>query len=111
MAKKIVLTPKQLQLAAAILGVSNTGQDYLFLGIRPNAVAAWTPEKVRKLYERGDDADGYTLSFVRNLCENEEMLEMFQDEVKSWVKMLKKDSLDDLRRVHKHYAAFWDVIA
>jgi len=102
--KKQKMTDQQRAVVAALLGVSNAGQDMLFRGRHPS----FTPEKIKKML--GASVDSVTYNFVSGLCEDEAMLDMFVSEAKSWYKNLRNHSLADLKRVHKDYVPFFEAL-
>lgn len=107
--KIVRLTPNQLALMGAILGVSNSGSDHLFEGNDKK----FTPEILRRQYadrKRPLDVDGVVNDLVSGLCENDDMLENFQDEARGWVDTLRPMSVNQVRNTWKRYADFIDVV-
>lgn len=107
--KVVRLTPNQLALMAAILGVSNSGSDHLFEGHNKQ----FTPDSLRLRYadkKRPLDVDGIVVDLVSGLCENDSMLENFQDEARSWVDVLRPLSIAQVKNTWKRYAEFVDVV-
>ena len=86
------ITDSQAFVLAAILGVSNAGSDHLFEneGKRP---ATFLPSDAADLARSTHSLDDAVCSIVSGLCENEEMLDMFVAEAKSWLKRFKGKSV------------------
>lgn len=94
------LTGAPLHVMSAILGVSNAGSDHLFCGTRAEFLPCDAAELARSQYTRSvDDA---TLSIVRGLCENMQMVEMFQAEARSWEKTLSKMTVDEIEKQYRY---------
>lgn len=102
------LSTNQIALMAAVLGVSNAGSDHLFEG--PHASV--TPETLKMMVagKRPLDVDSVTTQIVSGLCENEEMLDMFLEEARSWVDRLMHMKVEDVKASWPRYAAFVDCV-
>lgn len=105
------LAGTKLYVMAAVLGVSNAGSDHLFSargGPRAEFLPCDASELTRSQYCRSvDDA---TTTIVRNLCENDEMLEMFQQETRSWVKKLKGKTAAEIKKDYSDYSSYVDAV-
>ena len=99
------LNKDQLAVMAAIMGLSNAGQDSLFKG----SSASVTVEDVKASYKT-DRLECAVVRFGGGLFENEEMLEMFVDEAKAWVKTLRSMSIDKIKSTWPDYAKFVDAL-
>jgi hypothetical protein len=91
---------------AAILGVSNAGCDHLFVGTGrpPEFLPCDAAELARSRYTRSVD-DAVT-RIAGDLCENEEMLEMFQEEARSWVDRVQASTVRELGAKYPRYARY-----
>lgn len=98
------LTYNQMAVMAAILGVSNAGSDHLFRGKKPEV----TPERVKQMTAGRTvvEVDSVTTQIVSGLCENEEMLDMFLEEARSWVDKLSSMTVEQVKDTWPDYAAF-----
>jgi hypothetical protein len=99
------LTKNQLALMSAILGVSNAGSDHLFEGHR----ADWTVDRIKNRYGAASrilTVDGVTTNLVAGLCENEEMLDMFVEEARSWVDRLRPMTVEKIKSTWPRYADY-----
>jgi hypothetical protein len=95
-------TPKQLAIMAAVLGISNCGQDSLFRG--SNALIK--PENMKLYIKDNDSVETIAWSFCNLFCETEEMAEYHIREVKSWVKILRRMSVEKIKSTWPDYADF-----
>lgn len=102
------LDPKQLAMMASILGVSNAGSDHLFVGHH----VQWTVDAVRNYMRnaRQHTVDSITTTLVSGLAENDEMLEMFLEEARSWVKRLKGMKVSQVKATWSRYADYVDCM-
>lgn len=98
------MTSRQLAVMSAILGVSNAGQDLLFRGRFPT----FTVDRITKLYGTGEESSAESIAwhFCETFCETEDMAKGFIDEVKSWVKKLKKMSAEEVKKTWPYYASY-----
>ena len=108
--KSVRLNGRQVVTMAAILGLSNAGQDQLFNG--PHATV--TPIDAMDFYtskpSRGDELEDAVICFGGGIFENEEMLATFVNEAKSWKKILKSISSETIKSSYPRYASFVDAI-
>jgi hypothetical protein len=110
MAKKTEkLNERQLVIVAAIMGLSNAGQDGLFKG--PHAQIK--PEHVMDFYtspRSSNSLEGAVICFGGGIFETEEMLAMFVDEAKSWQKNLKKMPVDKIKSTWSDYVPLFEAV-
>lgn len=103
------LTPPQLAVMAAIMGLANAGQDHLFLGRDPQVTPEDAARQVVSKLGGCDPVETAVTNFGGGLFENEEMRDMFVDEAKAWVKTLRPMSIDKIKSTWR-YGAFVDAI-
>lgn len=116
------LDPLANALMAAIMGVSNMGQDHFFRGDRAGAYGhrRYTPEKLAEDYARYKKATyhhtprGVCAALVDgiagSLMESDEMQGYFHKEAWSWIPTLKKMSADKIKSTWPDYAGYVDAL-
>lgn len=90
------LTDRELTACAAVLGICNAGSESAVFQFGERRYLTSHAERVLK----GSQCDLDTLVFrlVSGLCENDAMLETFQDEARSWHDNLKTESREHVLR-------------
>jgi len=90
---------------AAVLGISNCGQDGLFKGDNPSI----RPKDVRK-YKHDVTAESVAWDFCNHFCETESMAEYHIEEVNHWYNnVLGRMSVEEVRKTWPYYNAFLDA--
>ena len=104
------LNKDQLAVMAAIMGLSNAGQDSLFKGPFASVTVEDVKAQVKPVSYETDRLECAVVRFGGGLFENEEMLKMFVDEAKAWVKTLRPMPVDKIKSTWPDYAKFVDAI-
>ena len=120
--REIKLNPLANALMAAIMGISNMGQDQFFKTNRAGAYGhrQYTPEQLAKDYERYKNATwahtprDYCKALVDgiagSLMETDEMQGWFHQEATSWIPKLKEMSAAKIKSTWPDYAGYVDVL-
>jgi hypothetical protein len=122
MKKSTKLDPLANALMAAIMGVSNLGQDHFFKTSRPGAYGhdQYTPEKLAKAYDHYKKVTyihtprEYCAALVDgiagSLLESEAMQRSFHQEAWSWIPKLKRMSAEKIKTTWPDYAGYVDAL-
>lgn len=110
-----------LSILAAIFGISNMGQDHFFRDHGKKNLfggTVYSPESAYsdyiRLSNKGYDARTICDSTVNNIAgslfENDEQQQWFQDEARSWIKILRKMKPEKIKKTWPDFAKYVDVL-
>jgi hypothetical protein len=102
------LTGNALHVMAAVMGISNLGMDNLFRGRDPRT----TPERLARTYRGAANVTVTSVawSFASWFCEDDEMGQMAVDECESWLKTLRKMSVEEFCRTWPYYSEYVEAL-